>query len=399
MKKILVLCINYEKSVFPEATVSDNRFYTYGFGAGAGKNLKAYLKEYDVEVWRLDNKVRRYYEENINGILYKVFPSIQIKGFTDFSFKFLRELKKEVKKTNPVLFVTFNHYGLLYQVAMFFSKSPIITTHHGGGPPSFDFKYYRNPVYKLRAALKWLIEKVCYKNVDMVLVGETKEAEYLKENVPSIECVPWSWGLNIEHFNSAPISRNEAKKLLGWDENKKYILYVGKLYKYKEVDRLVETWKKIKRERPEIELVLTGNEPKGYWGEEYYDMAEKAGAIIIGRVLNTELYKYYSASDVYVMFALRDDYYGGTGIAPLESLACNTPVVSYALRNYIGDNVNEIGEMPDTEEGYKKAILKVIDYPQKYLGMRESVEKFYSTTNTFANLKPYLEKLFNEHRI
>jgi glycosyltransferase involved in cell wall biosynthesis len=62
----------------------------------------------------------------------------------------------------------------------------------------------------------------------------------------------------------------------------------------------------------------------------------------------------------------------------LESLACNTPVVSASLINYFGDNIEEIGEVPRTESEYKEAILKVIEHPEKYRNMRESVVKFYS---------------------
>lgn len=384
--------------MFPKEPDADNRFYVYGFGAGVGKNLKTNIPEYDVEVWRLDSNVKKYYEKNIANVLYKVFPSFQIKGFSDFSLKFIRELRKESKKTKPILFIIFNHYGVLYQAAIFAGKLPIVTTHHGGGPPAFDFKHDKKFIHKVRAGLKWLIEKMCYKNVDIVLEGETKERDYLLKNQPKIKCVPWSWGINLEHFNPDPLSKTEARKLLGWDENKKYILYVGKLYKYKQVDKLIEIWRDIKKVKPEVELVLAGNEPKGHWGEEYYDLAVNSGAMVIGRVLNIDLHKFYTAADVYVMIALREDYYGGTGIAPLESLACNTPVVSYALRNYIGDNVNEVGEMPDTLEGYKKAILKVLDHPEQYKNMRASIEKFYSTSNTFKNLKPYLEELFSKRK-
>ena len=121
---------------------------------------------------------------------------------------------------------------------------------------------------------------------------------------------------------------------------------------------------------------------------------EGSGALLLGRILNKDLYKYYSASDVYVMYSLRDDYFGGTGIAPLESLACNTPVVSNAMRNYIGDNVEEIAEVPDTLGDYRKAILKVLDNPGKYRNMRESILKYYSFESVFLRTKDILEEIF-----
>jgi glycosyltransferase involved in cell wall biosynthesis len=122
-------------------------------------------------------------------------------------------------------------------------------------------------------------------------------------------------------------------------------------------------------------------------------MAVDSGAMVLGRVLNKELYKYYSAADVYVLFALRDDYFGGTGIATLESLACNTPVVSYALRNYIGNNIKELGETPDSIEKYRQAILKVIDNPGAYKNMSESVFNNYSYNAVYNRLKNLLKEL------
>jgi glycosyltransferase involved in cell wall biosynthesis len=208
------------------------------------------------------------------------------------------------------------------------------------------------------------------------LIGDFRQIDYIRKAVKDFKYSIYSTGINMSTFKL--IGKNEARELLGLDKNKKYILYVGKLYKYKQVKELIEIWNEIKKTRPEIELMLVGNEPRSAWGEEYYDMAVEFGAKIIGRVLNTELYKYYSAADVYVMLGLRDDMFGGTGIAPLESLACNTPIVSSAMRNYLGNNAEEICEIPDSLEGYKKAILKVIDHRENYKNMRESVEKYYS---------------------
>jgi len=65
-------------------------------------------------------------------------------------------------------------------------------------------------------------------------------------------------------------------------------------------------------------------------------------------------------------------------LLPSKAWLANTPVVSYSLRNYIGNNVNELGEVPTTLKEYKEAILKVINYGHLYKNMRESVQKHYS---------------------
>jgi hypothetical protein len=48
------------------------------------------------------------------------------------------------------------------------------------------------------------------------------------------------------------------------------------------------------------------------------------------------------------------------------------------MRNYMVINISEIAEVPDSLEGHKAAILKVLDNPGLYKNMRESVFKYYS---------------------
>jgi glycosyltransferase involved in cell wall biosynthesis len=98
---------------------------------------------------------------------------------------------------------------------------------------------------------------------------------------------------------------------------------------------------------------------------------------------------------VFVLVALRNDYFGGTGIAPLESLACNTPVVSYSMRNYIGDNMNELGEVPVNLKEYKKAILKVLENSGMYKNMRESIEKYYTYEKITDKIESVIIELTN----
>ena len=391
VKKVVVICYNYEPDQFPKEPDEGNRFYTYGFGGGVGKIFSKYLPEcYEVEVWRLDGYVERYYEKSYLGAKFRVFPSFHKKNVFDFSIKFLRELKKEVKKTDPILFVIHTHYWLAYQIALLFKKSTIVTTHHGDWSPLFRIKIMKG-LRKCKAYADILFEKICFKNIDYVLTIDYKQVKYLQKMNPDIKYIIWSHGIDFNTMK--PIPKPEARKLLGWDPDKKYIFYVGKLYKYKQVDVLINIWKEIQKEKPEVELVMAGNSVNDPW-EEYYDLALASGVKLLGRVLNVELNKYYSAADVYVLMALRDDYFGGTGISTLEALACNTPVVSYALKNYIGENISLIGEIPETIEDTKNAILKVLDHPENYKNMRESVEKSYSVEAMVKRAENIFEDIY-----
>jgi len=376
MQKVLVLSFNYEPSQFPKQPDDSARFFTYGFGPAFANLFHKYLKNYKIETWRVDSYCKeKYYEKEIDGLKYRVFKSFRINKLGHFSRAFIKELKKECKKSSPIIFIVHTHNWQTYQIAYFLRGEKIITTHHGDWSPYFMYET-ESGLKKLRALLGIWAEKITFKNIDYFLLCDYDEIPYVKKSAPLMKYIIFSAGLDIGKFKIIP--KDDARKQLGWDPDKKYLLYVGKLYKYKQIGELLDIWKDIRSSRPEVELVLAGNEPEGSWGEEYYSMAKEYGAKIIGRVLNNELYKYYCASDVYVLMALRKDNFGGIGIAPLESIACNTPVVSYSLRNYLGPNADEIGETPASLDDYKTAILKVLDHRDEYKNLRQSVEEYYS---------------------
>ncbi len=394
--KILVLCYNYEASQFPKTPDPADRFFTYGFGGMFGKLFGRYLKGYDIEVWRVDSYCEgKYYEKNIDGIAFRVYRSYSFPKLGHFSFRFIKDLKLERKLNDPVLFIVHTHNWQTYNILFFLKKANIITTHHGELSPFYIYSITKG-FRKMKAFFGILAEKLVLKHVDHFLIGDTRQVDYIKKAVNDFKYSLFSSGFDFDTLK--PVSRQEAREMLGWDNDSYYILYVGKLYKYKQVKELINIWLEIKSEIPETELVLVGNEPKGTWGEEYYDLAIKSGAKIVGRVLHSELYKYYCAANVYVLVALRDDYFGGTGIAPIESLALNTPVVSYSMRNFFGDEDERVFEMPSDIEGYKASILKILKNRDDNLNTRDIIKKYYSHEAVVKIIENALAEVLNENK-
>ncbi len=385
MKKIIFIHNNYEPEHFPKEPDNDNKFYTYGFGSNFARNFKLYHPGYNVEMWRVDGYASKYYEKSVQNVFFRIFPAFRINKFLEFSYKFISELKKEVRKNDPILFVSNVHTWLLYQVAWFFKDSTIITSHHGDWSPFFRLNQ-RKGFRKIKDTIDAVMEKRILKNVDYFLVCDYNEIPNIKKAAPEGRFKIFSSGINMDGFHQ--IDKMKARKMLGWDEDKKYIIYVGKLYDLKQPNDLIDIWKELKKERDNIELVIIGNSPK----DKFYNYAVESGAKVLGRIPNNELNKYYSASDVYVLMSLRNDYFGGTGIAPLESLACNTPVVSHSMRNYIGNNLEELGETPNSLAEYKDAIIKVLSNSGKYKNMRESIKKYY----TYEKISDKIEMVIRE---
>lgn len=388
MQKIIFIHNNYEPERFLKVPDKDDRYYTYGFGSHFARNFKFYFYDYEVEMWRIDSFTKDYNEKTVQGVKFKVFKSRHIAKLGDFSRNFIKELKKEVKANDPILFVSHTHTWLLYQIAYFFPESRIVTSHHGDWSPFFKLNE-RNGIRTFKDRLDITVEKKVFKNLNYFLVCDTKEIPYINYASPGSKIELFSTGIDIN--NIFPIEKTQAREILGWDKNKKYILYLGQLYKYKQAKELIDLWLELKKENPGTELIIIGNSEQ----DEYYRYAKDAGAKTLGRILNKDLNIYYSAADVYVLLSLREDYFGGIGIAPLESLACNTPVVSFSLRNYIGNNINEIGEAPQTLEDYKSKILKVLKHPENYKNMRESIISNYSYEAIAKKMETVFKELSN----
>jgi glycosyltransferase involved in cell wall biosynthesis len=367
---------------FKGSPTEDDSFFTYGFPGKSAQLIKKYYPAYHIEVWRLSCSSRKYYQKSINNITYKVFPSFQIRGVIDISFRALRELKKCTKENDSILYLSSLHYGLTYLLAFLKRNYKIVVQDYGEYPPKFKLNNSKG-LRKLFLYLQIKIEKSLFKKIDMICPGDVNKIPYIIETDQTARyCFVHPLGINMTCFPQIP--KSEAKQLLDWDSNKKYILYVGRLDEVKHVDKLVKIWLEIKELDKNVELVFIG----GMSNDKFYNLSRESGVLLYPRMLNEELYKYYCAADVYVLMGLENIKFGGIGIAVTESLACGTPVVSSNLRNFLGKDTDRIGEKPVSIQEHKAAIIKVLNNPLNYSECRKAIEDYYSE-------KPVAKKLNN----
>jgi D-inositol-3-phosphate glycosyltransferase len=138
------------------------------------------------------------------------------------------------------------------------------------------------------------------------------------EKVSVIPC-----GVNLNLFRTE--DKLTARQKLG-SGNGKIILFVGRIERLKGIDKLVQALPYLDDIKPGLIIVgEDGNRP----GEinNLKTLAEKIGVedsiTFTGLVDYEKLPDFYNAADVFVF----PSYYESFGLAPLESLACGTPVV------------------------------------------------------------------------
>jgi glycosyltransferase involved in cell wall biosynthesis len=124
----------------------------------------------------------------------------------------------------------------------------------------------------------------------------------------------------------------------------KYILHVGTIEPRKNLSRLLDVFKSLLPDWPELRLVLVGQ--KGWLYASFFQHLEELGlrerVIFPGYVDEAELPAFYHLAEAFVFPSL----YEGFGLGPLEAMACGTPVVC-SNRSSLPEVVDEAGILVD----------------------------------------------------
>jgi len=391
MKIIFLSSYDGERFVRRAPESDNNSFYTYGWNAARARRLKKYFPEYEIEVWRFSKDAIGYFEKRVENIQFKIYPAFRIKYLIDISLLGFRDLLNLAKKEPIFLTIGHLHNWFVYVIAYLFKNIPIIVEDYGDIPPQVR-ALSKNPIKKIFYKFNLLIEKLVFKNIDFFFYGDKNQIQYIKEACPNFKgeiTPPFGMDLNVFY----PVNKIAAKQKLGWDTNKKYILYVGRLEKIKNVDELIKLWIEIKKEMPEVELVFVG----GIETDPFYSLAKENNVMMYPKTMNFDLPIYYSAADVYSLLTLENAKFSGIGIAPTESLACGTPVVSTGLRNIDGGTLDGIGEAPQTREEYKEAIIKVLKNPDNYSKCRDVIIQHYTQEATSKRFERVIKQVLTKY--
>jgi glycosyltransferase involved in cell wall biosynthesis len=162
-------------------------------------------------------------------------------------------------------------------------------------------------------------------------------------------------------------------------ENKKVLIFIGRLYYQKRVDILIETFKQLRQDSENFILFIIGD---GYESEKLREIAGSIADVhFLGSIFDKkELAKYLTISDLLVIP-------GAMGLTCLHAFAYGIPVVTSKSGvghgpeiAYIKDNYN--GILIDKTDAvlFKKSIMKLLNDPRAFSNMKNNclntVEKF-----------------------
>jgi glycosyltransferase involved in cell wall biosynthesis len=160
--------------------------------------------------------------------------------------------------------------------------------------------------------------------------------------------------LDPARLRVVPLGLDHALLRPGAGEREPFLLYPARNWPHKNHERLFAAFALVRRERPELRLVLTGGGEAG---------ARPEGVETRGHVAFTELVALMQRAAALVFPSL----YEGFGLPPLEAMACGCPVASSnaaALPETVGDAARLFD--PHDPRAIADAVLDVLADPEPW---------------------------------
>jgi glycosyltransferase involved in cell wall biosynthesis len=158
-------------------------------------------------------------------------------------------------------------------------------------------------------------------------------------------------GLDPERVRVIPLGLDHERLRPGTGEREPFLLYPARRWKHKNHERLFEAFALVRRERPELRLVLTG-------GGDFGNLPD--GVEWNGHVGSDDLVRLLQRASALVF----PSFYEGFGQPPLEAMACGCPVAcsdAAALPEVVGDAAR-LFDARDPR-AIADAVLDVLEHP------------------------------------
>lgn len=252
---------------------------------------------------------------------------------------------------------------------------------------------------------KKFIQTIHSSNLHSYIPKNSFLANQLYKNASHLICVSNEIKKNIQKhyffqnlipiYNPIDFSNIEKNKMKTNGLNFKYILAVGRMESnVKQLDHAIESYSNSILPSHNIKLVILGEGIlKSKWKELSKSLQQNENIIFLGNVSNP--YSYYSKA----LFTIMTSKYEGFPMVLLESLACDTPVVSYDLHSgpneIINPNKNGVLVENQNKTEMTKAINEMVTNKDLYLQCKQnaknSVKQF-----SLENIGSHWLQLFNQ---
>lgn len=267
-----------------------------------------------------------------------------------------------------------------------------IHTYHSLGA----VKYQSISAIPMIAKTRLATEKLCLETAERIVATSPQEKDHMRSLVSthgSIDIIPC--GTDTRRFGH--ISRIEARRALGLDQDAKIVLYVGRFDRRKGIETLVRAVGQSQLKDQNLKLIIGGGsrpgQSDGAERERIEGIVNELGlqdiTMFPGRLGVENLHLYYAAADVSVV----PSHYEPFGLVAIEAMASGTPVVASDVGGLQFTVIPEITGLlapAKDDAAFAKAIDRILADPnwRDQLGQagRDRVEKMFSWDGVAAQL-------------
>ena len=288
-----------------------------------------------------------------------------------------------------------NHPALLGRVAVNKSEElnlPLVYTYH---TRYADYSHYADPLPQENVKEfidHWLSQFMT--RCHHVVVPSESIRDMLQEKhgiTEAVSVVPT--GIDLERFSSS--NKMEKRRDLGWSDDVRYLVSVGRLAKEKSFDLLIKAFSKLESENLKLVIIGDGDEKENL--EKLAKELNVADSVTFtGLIPFEQVPKYLSASDLFVFASITETQ----GLVTLEAMACGLPVVAVeasGTREAVSEDSSILTEhnADALAEGIKR-ILATDDLGPFQQAARKRAESFGLLRQGEAMVKVY-EKAAEAH--
>lgn len=283
-------------------------------------------------------------------------------------FYALRKLSEKIKTTDNTIIHAQRPDWL---VSFSKLKGKKIFTLHGS-----HFKNMQLKKGKLLQTIYSKLEKKGFEIADKIISVDSQTTNEYKKKYPKYanKIITIPVGVDTKLFKS--INQKKARKELNLPIDKTIFLCISRLSKEKRIDEMIKNTGK-----DELLIVIgCGDEEK-----KLKHLASKSKSVIfLNAKPQTELTKYYSAADAFLIFSTHE----GLTTTALESWACGTPIVSTKVGD-LQKIVNDKNGILVQNEKFREALNKI-------KGKKQKISKSCRETAIKYDWKKISERIFDE---
>lgn len=364
-----------------------NYYYPYISGMTEYIRLLAeeLAKNYEVTVLS-SNHDKLAKEEVINGVKVIRAPIICkiSKGTVSYKFiKLARELSKDADIVN--LHLPMLESGLL---SFLIDNKKLVTTYH------CDLNLPNSILNNIIRRVMDCSNNICISKSKVMI---NTSLDYAENSRVAKKYIHKAIGVGapIKKLNKTEVKRDDIKN----------IGFCGRIVEEKGIDVLLEAYELLCEKRNDIRLII-GGDYLNVAGGSIYDRLKKyiddhhiRNVQFIGKIKESEMSKFYSSLDVFVLPSINS--LEAFGMVQVEAMLCGTPVVASNLpgvRTIVQKTgMGIISKVKDAND-LSRCINEVIDNKDKYIKEKDFIETMYSLKVVVEKHIECFEEIINENK-